>query len=387
MDLLGLPVVMIENIFSYLSYDEIAKNRLVSRAFNEISMRMLNRGFMMIERRHAMALKSVKAQLPRRESERRYHHLSRHCDILTSIETRISMLNMTYSKFIDNGLCCFIPGKVIDEIRRVLTIVETSTTPPRAHEVLQELRDISSMAIEHFDDKISPAFRKRLQQGVRSILNAKLSLYLASQYKKFHKRMMEYKKIAWRQQKTIRDLTKRQREQDNAIADLKKRIEECDIKYSELTHTNQAVGGKAIAASAGGEPATSAQPLRHFSSQIKLDLSVLPIGTSKRNNKLLPNMKPRKPLIKLPSLSEDDAEPPPKLPKIDESRFNPTPSSSVDRQSPKTKSQTTIAKIRGIANEIRYLTNLPKAYEAKLKRPLALTGELNVPEIKKQKLD
>ncbi|XP_022828781.1 F-box only protein 28 isoform X3 [Spodoptera litura] len=375
MDLLGLPVVMIENIFSYLSYDEIAKNRLVSRAFNEISMRMLNRGFMMIERRHAMALKNVKAQLPRRESERRYHHLSRHCDILTSIETRISMLNMTYSKFIDNGLCCFIPGKVIDEIRRVLTIVETSTTPPRAHEVLQELRDISSMAIEQFDDKIAPAFRKRLQQGVvqptprpshavlaplairqemvhlrqRSILNAKFSIYLASQYKKFHKQMMEYKKIAWRQQKTIRDLTKRQREQDNAIADLKKRIEECDIKYSELTHTNQAVGGKAIA--------------------------------------VLPNMKPRKPLIKLPSLSEDDSEPPPKLPKMDESRFNPTPSTSMDKQSPKTKSQTTIAKIRGIANEIRYLTNLPKAYEAKLKRPLTLTSELNVPETKKQKLD
>lgn len=30
MDLLGLPVVVLENIFSYLSYDEIAKNRLVS---------------------------------------------------------------------------------------------------------------------------------------------------------------------------------------------------------------------------------------------------------------------------------------------------------------------------------------------------------------------
>lgn len=29
-DLLGLPIVMIENIFSYLSFDEIAKNRLVS---------------------------------------------------------------------------------------------------------------------------------------------------------------------------------------------------------------------------------------------------------------------------------------------------------------------------------------------------------------------
>ncbi|KAG6439606.1 hypothetical protein O3G_MSEX000917 [Manduca sexta] len=80
-------------------------------------MRMLNRGFLMIERRHALALKNVKSQLPRRESERRYHPLSRHCDILTSIETRISMLNMTYAKFIDHGLCCFIPGKVRVKIR------------------------------------------------------------------------------------------------------------------------------------------------------------------------------------------------------------------------------------------------------------------------------
>ncbi|XP_039761797.1 F-box only protein 28 isoform X2 [Pararge aegeria] len=362
MALLGLPVLVIENIFSYLSYDEIAKNRLVSKAFNEICMRMLNRGFHMIERRHAQALKSVKAQLPRRESERRYHPLARHCDILTSIETRISMLNMTYTKFIDNGICSFIPGKVIDEIRRVLFIVETSKSPPRAHEVLQELRDISSMAIEHFDDKISPAFRKRLQEGVaqpcprptptvltpiavrqemlhlrrRSILNAKLSLYLASQYKKYHQRMMDYKKIACKQHKAIQEMTKRQRQQDNSIADLKKRIEECDIKYTELTHTNQAVGGKAIAA--------------------------------------LPNMKPRKPLIKLPSLSED----------LD-SNSEQTTAPSTSNQSPRTKSQSTMAKIRGITNEIRHLSNLSKNFEGKLKR-MANTEQEEV-EAKKLKTD
>ncbi|CAG4960793.1 unnamed protein product [Parnassius apollo] len=410
MDLLNLPVVMVENILSYLSYDEIAKNRLVSKAFNEVCMRMLNRGFLMIERRHALSLKSVKSQLPRRESERRYHPLARHCDILTSIETRISMLNMTYSKFIDNGICCFIPGKVIDEIRRVLILVETSKTPPRAHEVLQELRDISSMAIEHFDDKISPAFRKRLQEGVvqpaprpshtvlaplampqeilqlrrRSILNAKLSLYLASQYKKFYKRMLVYKRIAWGQQKMIRGLSQRQRDQNAAIADLKKRIEECDIKYSELTHTNQAVGGKAISANAASEASSSPQPLRHFGSQIKLDLSVLPIGTSKRNqNKLLPNIKPRKPLINLPSISEGDLE----HPKQKNRQCSPVPSTSTS-QSPRAKTQSTIAKIRGITNEIRHLSNLSKSFERKLKRPLNLgLQDYLETDSKKQKLD
>ncbi|XP_072933823.1 uncharacterized protein pall isoform X2 [Epargyreus clarus] len=389
MDLLNLPVVMIENIFSFLSYDEIAKNRLVSKGFNEICMRMLNRGFLMIERRHALALKSVKTQLPRRESERRYHPLARHCDILTSIETRISMLNMTYAKYIDNGICCFIPGKVIDEIKRVLSIVETSKTPPRAHEVLQELRDISSMAIEHFDDRISPAFRKKLQEGVtqptprpshgvivplavkqemlhlrrRSILNAKLSLYLASQYKRFHKRvssfMVDQKKSAWRQRKIIRELVKRQRNQDANIAELKKRIEECDIKYSELTHTNQAVGGKGSST----EGTSAQQPLRHFSSQIKLDLSVLPIGTSKRNpNKLIQNMKPRKPLIKLPSLSEDSE------PKTKSDQYTvPSnhPSTSAATHSPKTKNQCMLAKIRGITKEIRQLSNLKTVVESK----------------------
>ncbi|KAM3968900.1 F-box protein pallbearer isoform 2-T2 [Aphomia sociella] len=400
MDLLSLPVVVVEKIFSYLTYDEVAKNRLVSRSFNDICVRLLNRGFLMIERRHALALKSVKAQLPRRESERRYHPLSRHCDILTSIETRISMLNMTYSKFIDSGMCCFIPGRVIDEMRRVLYIVETMKTPPRPHEVLQELRDISSMAIEHFDDKISPAFRKRLQdrvaqpqprvaQGVlapfairqemmqlrrQSVLNAKLSLYLAGQYNKFYKRMVDYKKVAWRQSKTIRTLLNKQREQDAAIADLKRRIEECDIKYSELTHTNQAVGGKAIPAAVG--PAAAGGGLRHFGSQIKLDLSVLPVGRQRPAGKLLPNIKPRKPLIKLPSLSD---EPPAKQMKLDDG--------ASTSQSPRSKSISTLAKIRGITNEIRHLTNLT-GFEGKLKRTSSLTSlDLFEVECKKQKLD
>ena len=80
----------------------------------------------------------VKAKLPRRESERRNHKLSRHCDILTAIETRISLLSMTFLKYVDLNLCCFIPGKVIDELFEVLRkISATDAEIPRSYEVLQ----------------------------------------------------------------------------------------------------------------------------------------------------------------------------------------------------------------------------------------------------------
>lgn len=48
----------------------------------------------------------------RRESERRNHSLARHADILAAVETRLSLLNMTFMKYVDSKLCCFIPGKV-----------------------------------------------------------------------------------------------------------------------------------------------------------------------------------------------------------------------------------------------------------------------------------
>lgn len=126
-----------------------------------VCQRLLNRGFIKMTRRHSFNLKTIKNLLPRRESERRNHHLAKHADILTCIETRISMLSMTYSKYIDLDLCCFIPGKVIDEVNNILKLLDRTTRQPlRTHEVLQELRDISSMAIEHFDEKIANILKK-----------------------------------------------------------------------------------------------------------------------------------------------------------------------------------------------------------------------------------
>jgi len=55
----------------------------------------------------------MRAKLPRRESERQSHPLARHVDILSAVKNRLSLLDMTYSRYIDLGLCCFIPGKVV----------------------------------------------------------------------------------------------------------------------------------------------------------------------------------------------------------------------------------------------------------------------------------
>ena len=69
---------------------------------------------------------------------------------------------MTFLKYVDINVCCFIPGKVLDEIFSVLRTISKDENPPRAFEILQELRDISSMAMEYFDEKIVPILKKKL---------------------------------------------------------------------------------------------------------------------------------------------------------------------------------------------------------------------------------
>ena len=161
-NLTSLPSPVLEKILLNLNYEEISQLRVVSNQFNLTCKALLNQGFRAAERFQSKCLKEVKNKLPRRESERRGHKLARHCDILTAIETRISLLSMTFLKYVDMDLCCFIPGKVVDEILSVLRCIQGDEAPPRAFEILQELRDLSSMAMEHFDEKIAPAFSRLL---------------------------------------------------------------------------------------------------------------------------------------------------------------------------------------------------------------------------------
>lgn len=56
--------------------------------------------------------------------------------------------------------CAF---KVLDECYRVLREVVVHKNPPKSYELLQELRDISSMAMEHFEEHIVPTMKRNQQ--------------------------------------------------------------------------------------------------------------------------------------------------------------------------------------------------------------------------------
>ncbi|KAJ9588342.1 hypothetical protein L9F63_018268, partial [Diploptera punctata] len=248
--LLILPDIVLEKILSYLNYDDIAKYRIVCKVFDTLCQQRLNKGFVMVEKHHSQYLKAIKSQLPRRESERRNHPLARHSDILTAIENRLSMLSMTFTKYIDAGLCCFIPGKVIDEIYRILRNLKVTKTPGRAHEVLQELRDISSMAMEYFDEKIVPILKlsyaicrtwicvlknlvmrllSPIFSHIRTIGNLSLKL-------RRYSAQLTVQAAEIRQQKAkIAQQSAKLTEQDVQIAELKRHLEEWDHKFDDLS--------------------------------------------------------------------------------------------------------------------------------------------------------
>ncbi|VDM34520.1 unnamed protein product [Hydatigera taeniaeformis] len=171
MHLLEMPSDCLRKIFSFLTFHEIALIRPVCRKFNAVAADLLKCEFCRLEQLVRDYRRELKMLLPRRESERRKHTLAGHADVLSAVETRLSLLGMTIMRYVDEGYCCFFPGKVLDELRRVYVVIKSSTSSiPRSTELLRELRDISSMAMEHFDEVLLPQiYENKLRRQQQSL--------------------------------------------------------------------------------------------------------------------------------------------------------------------------------------------------------------------------
>nr|VZI48722.1 unnamed protein product [Spirometra erinaceieuropaei] len=173
--LTDLPEEILERIFTFLSYHEVSRLREVCRLFDCIGKEILKRAFRQLEEQILCYRKELKQQLPRRESERRKHPLSGRSEVLSAIETRVSLLDMSIMRYTEEGYCAFFPGKVLDELRHVFCILKRSSTIPRPQEFLHELRDISSMAMEYFDEALLPSIH-----AAKGLFNSKFSNGLAA---------------------------------------------------------------------------------------------------------------------------------------------------------------------------------------------------------------
>ncbi|KIH66631.1 F-box domain protein, partial [Ancylostoma duodenale] len=143
-----LPSEIQMAILKCLSYDDIAKLRRTCKLMNTLCSYLLNRGFQQLGIDIDREKLRIKRELPRRESMRRSHRLSRLNDAYAGLDTRFSIMTMTYRKFIDMKASCFIPGKVLDEFFRIIDILKKShdrggTLTIDIHELLKDLRDLS----------------------------------------------------------------------------------------------------------------------------------------------------------------------------------------------------------------------------------------------------
>lgn len=155
--LVELPAEIIVKILEYMTFRETAAVRLVCRRLNELCAGRLNSTFQQLQNRMLVRFQAIKGQMPRRESARRSHPLSRECDIVETLHMRLTLLQMTFGKHIERKHICFFPGEILDEVYRILSYIQSTHSPlGRAYKVTDELFDLSTMAMEYFKENIEP---------------------------------------------------------------------------------------------------------------------------------------------------------------------------------------------------------------------------------------
>ncbi|KAK9303705.1 hypothetical protein QLX08_004703 [Tetragonisca angustula] len=156
LNLLDLPVEILEKIFSYLDYNTVAHLRPICHQMDRVCGSILNSTFQKLQAQMLSRFQAIKAQMPRRESARRNHPLACESDIIETLHMRLTLLQMSFGKHIERKHCCFFPGEILDEVYRILHYIKVTPKLARPYKVTDELFDLSTMAMEYFKEHIEP---------------------------------------------------------------------------------------------------------------------------------------------------------------------------------------------------------------------------------------
>ena len=143
-----------------MTFKEISTVRLVCRRLNELSAAQLNSNFRRIQNNVSDRFQRIESQMPRRRSARRTPFLPPEYDIIIDIQLRFTTLQLYFGKYIERGQICFFPGEILDETSRILA----TKTLDWSNVDLDELCDLTTMAVEFFEKNIEPTLPKITHQ-------------------------------------------------------------------------------------------------------------------------------------------------------------------------------------------------------------------------------
>lgn len=152
--LLDLPVEVLQKILLCLSCANISTVRLVCHRLNSVCVTTLHKMFNDVRLTCQQRFTALKSRMPRRESLRRKHPLVSQCDILDTINMRLTLLYMTFGKHVDRKHIGFFPSSILDEVHRLLDLLSTNNR--LSIRCTDELFDLSSMAMEYFKEQLEP---------------------------------------------------------------------------------------------------------------------------------------------------------------------------------------------------------------------------------------
>ena len=139
--------------------------RIVSKRFATICGKHLNIGFIKAREKINALRNYYRSLVPKRISARVNHPLYYHYRTMQHVEM-ISNLGYGHrlEKYIRLGICCFYPGKIIDETLTILQVVKTTQkiTFNFKENLIKEVEDLKALYGDHFDNEMIQIYDKKV---------------------------------------------------------------------------------------------------------------------------------------------------------------------------------------------------------------------------------
>ena len=143
----NLPHCAIFKVFSYLTYNQVAQMRIISKRLNKLCQEYLNHGVKSLLVNLEKRINQVNSMLPKRKSLKDSHHLSDHSQMLQSLKYNIEcVLDYQMTNFFKAKMISFAWSKKKIKKENILVLILDTTIISLQNEKHQH----SAIAIELF---------------------------------------------------------------------------------------------------------------------------------------------------------------------------------------------------------------------------------------------